>query len=387
MEVYILDSLLRRIDVVDKFQSAIWTDRYADLGDFELQLHSTRENRQRFGRGTLLACNKSYSVMMVETIEDTTDDDGQNRITVKGHSLELILKDRVAKDTQGDTTTDPSWVLGGTPGDIARQVFTEICINGRLDIRDIIPFMQAGNLLPSGNIPEPSEIVITAVEPRPVYDVIRDICVLYDLGFRLLRNFDTSQLYFEIYTGSDRTTRQTTLPAVVFSLENDNLKKTTSFESIQDTKNVAYVYSDFGSLVVYGDNVDPEVDGFDRRVLLVQASNIAEDTPDIPGVLLQQGKEALSKARAFSAFDGELSSVGQFLYGVDYYMGDIVEMRDKDGVISYKRVTEQIFVHDREGERSYPTLTMNMFIALNTWLSQRPSVVWEDMTDETWATS
>jgi hypothetical protein len=42
------------------------------------------------------------------------------------------------------------------------------------------------------------------------------------------------------------------------------------------------------------------------------------------------------------------------------------------------RVTEQIFVHDKEGERAYPTLTLNQFINTGSWLSWETSKKWID---------
>jgi hypothetical protein len=54
-------------------------------------------------------------------------------------------------------------------------------------------------------------------------------------------------------------------------------------------------------------------------------------------------------------------------------------MRNTDGVINNMRITEQIFVSDREGERSYPTLMLNVFITTGSWLSWLNNKVWSDM--------
>ncbi|MCA1806536.1 MAG: siphovirus ReqiPepy6 Gp37-like family protein, partial [Actinobacteria bacterium] len=84
-------------------------------------------------------------------------------------------------------------------------------------------------------------------------------------------------------------------------------------------------------------------------------------------------------------FDGEVNENSEFTYGVDYDVGDLVEMRNKDGIITYKRVLEQIFVSDSEGERAYPTLALDMFAGENTWLSwTNKTQVWEDFTTEFW---
>lgn len=386
MEMYILDGFLRRTQVVDKFESLIWTERWHSIGDFELDLKSTLENRSRFLVGTQVAINNSYRVMKVETVEDNTDADGKSTLKVKGRSIESILEDRVAKENMFNLELNPKWVITDTPGNVARTMFDHIVRPPQaLDPKDAIPFLQPGSIFDPGTIPEPTTPIQWEQQPDSLYKAIQDVCKTYDLGFRLVRNFDTSQLYFDVYSGDDRTTRQTVLNPVVFAVGLDNIQNTTEFASIQKAKNVAYVFSNLGSQIVYGENVDPDVEGFDRQILVVK-TNIDPAHPDVNGAHIQAGTEALLKNRSIALFDGEVNQRTQYTYGVDYELGDLVEMRNKDGVISYKRVTEQIFVADRNGERAYPTLALDAFTGVNTWLAwHNKNTVWEDFTTEEWA--
>ena len=387
MDVYILDSLLRRDTLVDRYVSFIWTERFTSYGDFELILHSTPDNRRLFKTGTLIACSESYYVMSVLTVKNSTDSEGKNILTVNGLSFEKILDDRVAMGSLADLTTSPNWALTGPPAAVARQVFHDICVTGILNSGDVIPFIIEGTIMPDDTIPEPIDPITVVIEPQSVYDVIKQICDSYSLGFRILRNGDASQLYFDIYSGSDRTTKQTSLGAVVFSPELDSLQNTTELTSIADYKNVAYVFSPAGFQVVYPQDVNPDTAGFERRVLMVRADDITSDNPDVTTALYQRGQEELAKQRSFSAFDGEISQNGAYRYGTDYYLGDLVEMRNVDGVTNFMRVTEQIFVSDGEGERSYPTLSVNLFIDTGTWLSFEATKQWIDMGEtEYWAT-
>lgn len=387
MEVYTLDTLLRREAVVDRFDSLIWTERWQDAGDFELVIQSTVESRSTFVTGAKLAMNESYRVMEVESVEDSTDDEGRNMLTVKGSSLEKMLDSRVARGTMSSTTTEPKWVLTGTPGVIARKIFNDICVLGTLDLDDIIPFMADVDLLPDDSIPEPVDSITVEIEIQSVLTAVKGICELYDLGFRVLRNFDHSQLVFNIYAGSDRTSQQSILPSVLFSPDLDNLKNTTEFKSTEGAKNIAYVFSPVGFRVVTPQDVDPNIAGFDRRVLFVQADDITDTDPVVANALMdQRGKEELSKNRSFAGFDGEINQDSQYKYGVDYQLGDLVETRNTDGVANTMRATEQIFVSDSEGERSYPTLTINKFITPGSWLAWEYNQVWLDLDSDplTW---
>jgi hypothetical protein len=385
MEVYILDSLLRRTHVVDKFESLIWTERFSDIGDFELVLNSTREARALFAPETQLTINKSYRVMTVETVEDVTDSEGKMVLTIKGRSLEALLEDRLARNNMLDLVVNPKWILTDTPGDIIREMFDTVCRDGDLDLQDKIPFLMPGSLFQPGTILEFDENITWEQEPDTLFNAMKAIADLYTLGFRITRNFDMSELYFDVYSGNDRTSQQEVMTAVIFTPEFDNLQNVTEFTTIEKSKNVAYVFSDVGTAVVYPEHVDPDVDGFERRVLLVTTSEVNEDTVDIPAELERIGQAELLKHRGSYIFDGEVDQTSNYVYGVDYDLGDLVEMRNIDHVITNRRVTEQIFVCDAEGERSYPTLTMNDFLGSGTWASWRSQQVWEDFVDEHWA--
>lgn len=381
MEIYTLDPLLRRQYVTDRFVSCIWTERWQSNGDFQLDLISTPQNRSRFKPDTYLALNKSNYVMRVETVEDDVDANGQKLLIVKGRSLEAILMDRVAFSIEGDTTTTPKWIITDTPAAVARKVFHDICVTGILNAGDVIPFVTEGTFMPASTIAEPTDPITLEMEPTTVYEATSQICTSWNLGFRMLRRGDLSQLYYDIYAGSDRTSAQTTLPPVIFAPELDNLQNTKELTTIDSSKNVAYVYSPAGFAEVYAPGVDTTVDGFERRVLVVNASDITSTT-GLTAALNQRGYEELAKYRVLQAFDGEISQNSKFVYGRDYNLGDLVETRNTDGVTNNMRVTEQIFVEDQNGERSYPTLMLNTFINTGSWLSWS-NQTWYDLDADT----
>lgn len=384
MEIYILDDLYRRIKVVDVFESFIWTERWKDVGDFELILPSTFETRNLFQPDMHLAMSDSDRMMIVETVDDKTDSENKSTITIKGPSFENIFDDRVATDGFAGTTLNPNWSITGTPGYIAREVVNQICILGLLSAGDIVEFLQMGSIYPPNTIEEPSTSVTIDIEPDTVLKALKDICDVYDLGFRIVRNGDTSELYFNVYTGDDHTSLQTVHPVVVFSPDFDNLSNTSEYVSISKTKNVAYVIAKNGSEIVYGNGADPTTAGTDRRVLLVKADDVDDAAgPGLTAILQKKGADELAKARSISAFDGEIRQFGTTIYGRDYNLGDLVEMKNVDGATNNMRVTEQIFVSDHEGERSYPTLSLELYITPGSWFAQSGRT-WDGMDDETW---
>lgn len=380
MEIYVLDDLLRRETVVDRFVSLIWTERYNAYGDFQLVIHSNVQSRQLLGQGEMLAINGSDRVMVIENVEDKDDSDGRSLLTLTGRSLEAIMERRVNSGSPFDTGAGGAnnYNATGTPGAIARNQFDAHCRNNTKFPGDNIPFITTGSLYPAGTIAEPDTTITMVIDRNDVYTAVKNICDIYGLGFRLYRGPDTSKLYFDIYTGNDLTTAQTSKPAVIFSPDLENLTNIAQLSSIENYKNVAYVLAPNGSRVVYSNNVDASVSGFDRRVLFVDASDITTAAGTaLNDALDLRGAQELAKNKSLTALDGEIPQNGKYRYRVDYNLGDILEMRNNDGVTNRMRVTEQIFVDDEQGERSYPTLKVEEFITPGSWSAWDINGVWD----------
>lgn len=356
MDLFTLDSQLRRAEVFDRYESLIWTERYRPTGDFQLDIPSTVKTRANFKKGTKLALNGTRHVMTVET-----NDEKNGMMKVTGRSLEYILEDRTARHAFTGLTTSPRWPQEGTPTVIIRSIFNYICVDGLLNVQDKIPFIQSGTINPPGSFPEPSGSIRVELEPQPLFEAINKLCTEYNLGFRLIRGYDDSKLYFEVYTGSDRTAGNVTgLEPVIFSKELDNLADVSELASLVGFKNTAYVFSDQGSTIVYANGASTRT-GFERRILTINAGNIRQnDNPTWmtnEQILQRIGLTELAKHRQISAFDGEILKTSKYTYGVHYNLGDVVEMRNTDNIGKAMRVTEQIFVSDASGDQSYPTLT------------------------------
>lgn len=476
MELYVLDSLLRRTAVIDSFVSCVWTERYNDVGDLTLNIHSTLGNRNLLPTGTLLAMNRSKRVMIVETVEDKSNSDGSQTLVVTGSSLEIVMDDRVARDSISGTTAEPKWVITGLPAAIARQVFKTVMVDGALDPADILPFYTVGNMYPVDTLPEPSGSVTVSMDIQSLLSALKTICQTYDLGFRITRNGDNSQLFFNVYSGNDRTSSQTLFPAVVFAPVLDNLLNSSYLTSQKQYKNMAYVYCPDGSAKVYNTAIDPATSGFSRHVLYVNATDIvfpdrnkagaggvpvyavtaaqqasikvaqglstttqlqsdslakltklqrllAQDLVNINTVvtlagtaltaaqitdvntvvalsnsynptedaalnalLTARGLQELAKHNNITAFDGEIPKNGTYQYEKDYFLGDIAEVRNQDGVVNNVRVTEQIMSQDASGEKSYPTLSSRLVITPGVWAAWDSNQAWADVDDnEHWA--
>jgi hypothetical protein len=191
MELYTLDPLLRRDEIVDQFESLIWTERFNKAGDFEMVIRSTPDTRRIFKPGLLLACNLSHRVMIVQSVENNADAAGKRTLKDQGPLSREHLGGPGGFGCLGSTTTYPTWSITGTPGAIMRKIFHDICVTGVLNVADKVPFINEGNVLfPVSTIAESTTSITINLDPTTVLQAEQDLGTLYDLGFRLYRNYD-----------------------------------------------------------------------------------------------------------------------------------------------------------------------------------------------------
>lgn len=403
MDVFILDDELRPIDVIDEYISFIWTERWDEIGDFELVTLSTQSNRHRFFPGVQICINESRHVMLVESVEDVIDVENGSTLKIKGRDLVSIAEKRLAitKDIVTEEIS-ASWNHSGfTPKQIILLKFSEICFDSEIDSDDNIPFLQdpwlQASLYPADTIPEPAPGGIEwAQKPMSLYAAIKEITDAYDLGFRLYRHPTESKLYFNVSVGIDRTSAQTVDTPVIFSQDMANLIDTTEFIDYSKHYNVAHViyfYKDefnndvTSSVIVEAPEIAFSTGGFQRKVKMVSVTQIPDEVVDITAYLIQLGNEELMKSRPVDIYDGEVSKNATYKYEQDYYLGDLLEVRGTNGGTAYMRVVEQIFKSDSAGDSSYPSLVTKTSITPGTWASWKYDVEWSAMgSTEYWNT-
>lgn len=296
MDLYVLNSSFQRIYIIDNYESLTWVERFNELGDVKLTINWSKENVNRLKTGSILSINSSNRLMIIDSVESKLTEEGSRVLEVSGTSAETILSNRVAKKNKDGLKKDVAdWLLNGTPGWVLRTIFNTICRNNTVFPNDNIPYLQAGTIMPSSSNAEPTEIIEYEVPPDSVLQIFLDLCDKYSLGFRLVHQFDEPKLYFDVYTGNDRTTYQTTRSAVVFSSEMNNIKNTSELTTINEEKNIAYVYHDFRFEQVVSDNVKSGITGFDRKVLYLDVNDIK--LPERPYEIPDDQKDAIKAAQ------------------------------------------------------------------------------------------
>lgn len=354
MQALILDKRYETVSVLDKFESFIWTDRYRGYGDFEIYMPVDTTALGFLKQDSYLQVATSDRVMIIETIQTDTNAEEGNHLTVTGRSLESVLERRViAKHT----------VLTGNFQNGVQRLLNENAINPSNGNRKI-----PGLIFRASADPAITSLTIdTQFFGEGLYDSILKLCEEKDVGFRVLP-YGAGGFVFELYAGKDRSYAQTTLPPVIFSPSFENMLSSNYLESKKALKTAAIVAGE-------GEGADRKVteatndsgggSGLDRRETFVDAGGVSSSTggeepmPESEYLrqLMEKGKEALAETKITKAFEGEIDASRQFIYGMDFFIGDLVQVMNEYGMEAKSRVSELIQSQDVNGESIHPTFT------------------------------
>jgi hypothetical protein len=374
MALYKLTSSFLRTDIIEDFITIIWTERYSEAGDFVITLPMTEDNLNLLAPGDFLAYNDSTEVGLIDTVVIEN-----NEMRIEGKFLVWFLKNRIIRSST--LWSAKNYSITDQQGAIATRIVSAMCVNGGLGISGAYPPIPGGqnevipNLVVSP-LTGGSNVTYEA-KYGPVYDAVEEVCKLYSLGFDLKPtgvSVDGYTLTFRVYKGRDLTSSQSTYPVVFFQSALDSLVNVKELRSLANYKNVAYAYLTTDPAaddpfviglrngVAYVDGGDTAI-GWDRRTMILFVDDFTfEDagssTTTLGTALDKKAKNALINNNYVRMVDGQIVPQVNYTYGVEYLLGDVIELRTNNNIQSTARITEYIRSHDANGEVAYPTLSI-----------------------------
>ena len=353
MNLLLLNPQFELVDIIDSFNSVIWTDRYVGYGELEIYTPASTETLTKVKDDYYVIQKDSEHIMIIEERLVTTDVDEGNHITIRGRSLESILERRIVWNQT---------VLSGNFQNGILKLLNENAIAPAISDRAI------PNLIftPSTN-PIITGLTIEAqITGENLYTAISALCGSRNIGFRITLTED-NEFDFQLYAGKDRSYSQFDNPYVIFSPSFDNIVASNYLESKKPLKTVTLVAGE-------GEGADRRIrsvsvesgseSGLARRELYTDARDISSNTGDVTlseaeynAQLEQRGKEDLAENVHVKSFEGQVETSQLFKYGESFGMGDIVQIKNEYGIESKSRITEFIFSKNTSGIDTYPTFT------------------------------
>lgn len=358
------------VKVVEGYDSLVWTERFQNTGDFIITSSQIDKYMVELPYNSVVYLNDSTTPMLVEKKVIKRPKKQKPTIEVTGRSLEAILARRAFLNPWGsDKPFQPPFAL--RPSDAACLCMKWVVEAGIFSDDDIIPPSQLRLIEPPDYYLNPGgELEYTykySAKAGNLLDTIRD----------LLKQRSNEWAVRDI-----RAIRPTTFGdefggyAIEFYEPVDRSEDVAfwAFYGAFDDGTYSFDYNKMVNAVVYpalGQIGIPEPTTFDDKVFgLTEIGtkksgwernvHIYYDTqierPDTMKLRAEPGVADLLENAVL--FDGSVNNMAnKLVYGVDYDLGDIVGLQADYGIARKVRVTEYIRVNDRQGVRSYPTLS------------------------------
>jgi hypothetical protein len=245
---------------------------------------------------------------IIENLRIEEDYDG-NEIAVIGLFLPCLFDRRLLKGT----TTKYN-----KPAEV---VLKEFCLNAYEEN----PIIQTESIQ---GFPETISLQVTY---KNALSTMIKVAKQSQLGFRVVPDFNTKTMQFQVYKGVDRSMAQSDRARVIFSEDFRNLNRAVYESNEQVYANVCYVggrgEGEEREYVAVGET---ESTGLDRREIYINGSDIMPDNiteEEYHAALEQRGYDKLASCARYNSLECEAIPYGNFEYGKDYDLGDIVTVK------------------------------------------------------------
>lgn len=348
LEVFDID--FHRYGIVQSYKMVKYTNKFADIGSFELICAVTKENVDLIQKDRIIWLEDNVAGI-IQYVNKKRGDDTQ--MVVRGMLFAEVLNWRYVYPTVQATLP---------ANDIMEKMVNDNCVNAQLTSRNysFLSIVKTNYGLPNITKQKTGDTV-----SKGLTEVAEANSLGYEVGFYPREK----KAKFEVLQGSDRTpgNSQGNKP-VFFSQELNNIIKSEYTTNSEDYRNVALVSAEKGEterVTMEVTNVQGvSLQGFERRELYVDARDLQSDRTDDEGnivaipeeeynrTLQERGFEKLADAKQVESFSGEVrNDAGTiFHYGKDYFLGDIVGIKDSEMNVSTTAIVTAVTVTQTEKE-------------------------------------
>ena len=399
MDLYVTDQNTRALVYIENYESAIWTERYHECGDFEFTIALDNPAVPYIQHENFIKRVGSDRLMMIENIDTNWSIENDSYLKVSGRSFEAFLEHRVATHPYGYTTSDLTTnfkQFAGAPSHIMHAIVRDYCIDytwvardypyGRNTIHGDLLYQKS--IIPSMIAPDVGAFGMSAIyismHELEIYSFLVDMSKTYDVGFKIESPGNaTYNFIFHVYRGTDK-------PNAIFSLENSDISSYRKYSSTKNYKNrvlpLAYkalpgstnyaypslsnntrVWYDYETTAAtwYTDTYsapkelqsDHILTWLEYRPLWIKHDpwRNLQDVPEYYRVFAEGCKELIATYRKINILEVEINPNSAVKYGADYNLGDTIRV-EIDGILHSAKVLEYTISSDETGIREWPTL-------------------------------
>ena len=338
MDLWILDGdTFEPVGIVDTASSVIWVNRFRECGDFEIYINATAQSVELLQKDRMVTRPGDEMACIIEAVNLDTNEENGDYLKVTGRCTRSILDRRIIWDQT---------VLTGTVEDGMRRLVTDAFISPTDPARKY----EKLTLAPAHGYTDQVAAQYTGDE---LLAAITELAAANNYGFKMPLRGGLFELDF--YKGVDRSAGQSKNPRVIFSEEFDNLAASSYSSDKTKYKSVALVAGEGEGADRRRTTVTRSVDqeGLHRREMFIDARDVSSNEGEITddeytAQLAERGRTNMAEAASVESMAGTILD-RQYKYGVDYFLGDIVTVQNKYGIMVNAQVLEVMEKWDEAG--------------------------------------
>lgn len=318
-EVFLLDADYSTIGVLNEaYTSLEIVEKYQGVDSFKMTMASAALYASEIQNGRLLYLpREDDALFLIEQIQEDVDEARDEKV-VAGRSVDgFALAERRVDATGIDYDSQI-----GVAAETAMKHYVDLHAGPGAPIARQIPGLVIGTDLARGG-----PIEYTA-RFQTLFTVLSEIGRVSGLGWRAPFDPVSGQVVFDALEGADRT------GSVFFDFDFETLRSWTRLDSIADSKTFAIVagQGELAARDIVKRFLGSEPSGFARREDFVDARDVELGNT---AVLEVRGDAFLASRGPERSLEATINEQGSFKFGVHWFNGDIVTIRNEDRGLEY----------------------------------------------------
>lgn len=323
------------LGIISNYESFIYQRYFQECGNFEMHISMDKKNVDKLATDTwLMLGNNPDKCFIIETVSENFSE-GKEELVVKGTDLKGLMKRRI-------TYTDNFDRVDNTPAEnVMKHYVTNHFIDSRLASDDTVLLTERNvEILQVAETQNRGPSTVWQSRFENVHDVLKHIAEDTGLGWTIYADLTNKKFVFDTLESTDKTLNQKDVPQILFTKSKGNLKESRRYNDLSGLKNVAYVggkgENEDRPIVVRGNAT-----GINRREVFIDLNNI-NDMDE----LNTEGDKKLSEHKEINSTEGQVYSIENMEYEVDWYLGDKVSMKINN-VVEHKIISAVREIYER----------------------------------------
>ena len=266
-----LDADFNATEILDAYDSIIWTEKYNEVGDFEIHGGISDQLISILNTSPYIFNSVTSTLMIIESPNVNYDEEEGDTLTIKGRSFSSILDRRIILTTYT--------VMNPTDARISQIICDLVSDAFALSDSQSPRYwdkLEVVNSTSVSSVELPTDVGLQFTMGDSILKIVTDICNAFNLGFKFEYSIADDVVKFIVYEGVDHSVQGEDL--IVFSDLYDNLLSSNETIDFSSEKN---------TILVIGNAEDPN----------------NENLPKLPQVLSPDSPTGLSRREMFLKAD------------------------------------------------------------------------------------